>query len=745
MKYQITFRCLHNSQEEKYRLIETRILTDKQLYPILKRSEVLLQAMPSMKSAGQTSSTNPLFESLQDMLGSKDFLQNLNLLAGADVIEVSIPYEKEKVGYSARAFPWENFFHEIARSENNHRLTVVRHLNRGPAEKANVNSNSRFLGMDCRPGMFERMYDFKREIDFVFDGISNDVFGVNDNRLLENPNRIQLLNRIKQINPEIIHISAIDLDFGSTIIGDRESSAELSTKTDGVFLAGQDSDEMDSLDAGSLAEIINSGRPKPAIVSIATCNSARRLSALTVAGGAQVSIGVHGNLDDTFSSDLFPAFYRHLNNFDWDLLPAFVETLRQFSTQISMSKGTPVLWSAVPLVHEINKKKWVRQSKIEETRRTKEILSADEIDVEFKIKENLNYSAMHNGQSPFESFTIKKKRSGPTEAFDITVELVVGSETAFWRQRIDIDQDRSALDVDKEFVINFPLSAVALRSVQEVTQTSVFITVHYGGNNLWRKTASTRLVPVDQWKDTDEERKWLPSFVWPRDKKVAVIINSAERYLKVLGDDNSLTFDGYQSVGTYKDAVDVQVQAIWNALVYDHKISYVNPPPTYEKFSQRLRSPTTIITEGRGTCLDLSLLFCACLEYVGINPVMVLISGHAFPGWWNTYEGGGNFLKEFSEFVADRDLSRSSEETISDAAIYGREAFPVILSNINKGALSVIETTRICEGAGFWNSVNEGSSHLVYPEILDAMIDIYTARSMKNAITPLPILEGIYD
>ena len=223
---------------------------------------------------------------------------------------------------------------------------------------------------------------------------------------------MEFSNRIKRDNPEIVHISAIDFGFGATIFREIEGHDDLPTRADGIFIAGQDGDEMYSLDAAALAKIINSGTPKPSIVSIATCNSARRMSALTVALGTQVSIGVYGNLDDTFSSDLFSALYRHLNNFDWDLLPAFIETLQQFSAQISMSKGTPVLWSAVPLVHEVSKKKWVRKSKVEENREPKAVLTADEIDVEFEIKENLNYSAMHNGRSPFESFTIKRTEGG---------------------------------------------------------------------------------------------------------------------------------------------------------------------------------------------------------------------------------------------------------------------------------------------------------------------------------------------
>lgn len=35
-----------------------------------------------------------------------------------------------------------------------------------------------------------------------------------------------------------------------------------------------------------------------------------------------------------------------------------------------------------------------------------------------------------------------------------------------------------------------------------------------------------------------------------------------------------------------------------------------------------------------GTCMDMTLLYCACLEAMGLNPIMVLIHGHIFAGVW---------------------------------------------------------------------------------------------------------------
>jgi hypothetical protein len=64
-----------------------------------------------------------------------------------------------------------------------------------------------------------------------------------------------------------------------------------------------------------------------------------------------------------------------------------------------------------------------------------------------------------------------------------------------------------------------------------------------------------------------------------------------------------------------------------------------NPSITYDRekylhrgeYCQNVRTPRQILeTEGRGTCLDLALLFCGyCLEF-GLLPLLVMVEGHAF-------------------------------------------------------------------------------------------------------------------
>ena len=209
---------------------------------------------------------------------------------------------------------------------------------------------------------------------------------------------------------------------------------------------------------------------------------------------------------------------------------------------------------------------------------------------------------------------------------------------------------------------------------------------------------------------------------------VARIVDFAQRYLMVLLDDSTAGFDGYQSVEPLAlgaspnmeartEPVDVQVQAIWSALLYDLPLSYVNPPPTYTQSSQRLRTPTDVVNGKRGTCIDLTLLLTACLEYIEIFPVIFLLSGHAFPGFWRDRDS-------HLSFVGVLGAERAEAPTASISALGGgaegqskrwlmpRDCYTEILQFVHSGQLVPLETIWLTRRASFWSAIEEGTMNL---------------------------------
>jgi hypothetical protein len=228
-------------------------------------------------------------------------------------------------------------------------------------------------------------------------------------------------------------------------------------------------------------------------------------------------------------------------------------------------------------------------------------------------------------------------------------------------------------------------------------------------------------------------------------------VDAAQNYVMALRDNSAAGFDGYQCINPADEesvkGVDEQVQAIWSALIYNHNLSYINPPPTYNLSAQRLRTPTEIIEGRRGTCIDLALLFAACLEYVDIYPVIFLLRNHALPGFWRRSEFQDDFRKvaeRFQKTPAPSGAEPSQLSTVQEWPWYhSKNAYEEIMEEIDLGnqRLFPIETVGLTQRAGFKDSILSAIDKLKnkngIPEFeFEGMIDITQARS--NSITPIP-------
>ncbi len=63
-------------------------------------------------------------------------------------------------------------------------------------------------------------------------------------------------------------------------------------------------------------------------------------------------------------------------------------------------------------------------------------------------------------------------------------------------------------------------------------------------------------------------------------------------------------------------------------------LGYIGVPASFEATGQKVRLPDMILHDRLANCLDITLLAAACLEQMGLHPLLVLIKGHAFPGVW---------------------------------------------------------------------------------------------------------------
>ncbi len=230
------------------------------------------------------------------------------------------------------------------------------------------------------------------------------------------------------------------------------------------------------------------------------------------------------------------------------------------------------------------------------------------------------------------------------------------------------------------------------------------------------------ILPANFWKagDTDALSAYhaMASFVQPNHPAIRTILDVAVEKMSQGSAKGALT--GYQQ----PSAVDAIVQAIFSA-IQDRKITYSDPPASWSGGpGQKIRTAQEILEEGVGTCLDTTMLFAACLEQAGLAPVIFLIPGHAFVGYWS------------GEFAA-----RYEGEVPRMATILPIDARA---NEIDLGLIRLVETTALTKDASFADAEVEAKLRLEAKDAYGANrsrsvgIDVLSCRRSDRPIHPLP-------
>jgi hypothetical protein len=407
------------------------------------------------------------------------------------------------------------------------------------------------------------------------------------------------------------------------------------------------------------------------------------------------------------------------------------------------------------------------------------ILPSREVWVEAEVHDVVNYVDLHNNGSLFESFRLRKGIDGTVDGVEVEVVLYVGHHSFPYRATLSLTEPVTEIRDS----IRIPLTSDLLRSAHENVQSVVYFRVRRDHVILREETKRVILASVDEWMDTDEQTRWLPSFVLPRDPAVDEIRRRALPALRFGDDSRGGGFLGYQAVDKGRDqpykGVDNQAMAIWSSLSFDYDLSYVNPPPTYVKHAQRLRTPTDVIRTQSGTCIDLALLYAACLEAIGIYPFIVMYVGHANVGYWRSQEFHEAFQtlqpstgKAAGMVVVDQPPAsvvaapaarrpanlleappasrapwahqggRSGPDVQADPweiQRHQRDGDPnlnEVRSRLDRQDLVILDATRLTFREGFRDAADRGRDSFDVHEFR-SLVDIRIAR--KSQVTPLPI------
>ena len=253
-------------------------------------------------------------------------------------------------------------------------------------------------------------------------------------------------------------------------------------------------------------------------------------------------------------------------------------------------------------------------------------MSATPIRVDLSVTPYLNLPLWNNQVPPLRQLTLENENENPLSGLSVTVECSPPAFTPFTQGNIEID----ALGRREIVINNLQLDYELLSRLVEGAPATVKATVtDLNGKELSKAEQPVRLLPPSHWGGMLAVPEMLAAHVFPNDPAVAKLLRKASELLSQRKDGDIL--DGYQSGSARKAGT--QAIAIYTAILRE-EIHYVNPPSSFESQGQKVRTPSAILSEGLGTCLDLVALGAAVLEQAGLHPMMVVIKGHAYLACW---------------------------------------------------------------------------------------------------------------
>ncbi len=690
----------------------------------------------------------------------------LTALSQATVLEVRVPYLQEDVGWEGRVFPWEYVLSAALREPGSagHSVVVIRHLDclQNPGFFGPTGPPSSAVFVESSPGQVAPYYSFDAERVLVREALQISNW-------IEWP--VLHLASLEEFrgttHPGVIHVAGVDVHQAAQLGLVKEGRCS----EDGIVIPRLDG-QLDWVKGPDLARMLVGGGPPPLLVAFNLFHSGARLASLAVAEGAGAAIGFQDEIDDTAAEHFFESFYRQWRSEGWtpDLIGPFLAAAKAVRETGKAAIGTGmVLWSRTSLLRFRLPSVAARPEappepvlppppvEVQPAAQPSVLVLPDDpqeldklISVLATPVESLNYALLQNRRSLFQTFRIGVAGTGLVSEIGVLVELQVGDgSTARFHQRMHL---RGPGTADLKDSVRLPLTFGLRAAFRESVTTTMKVLVEWCDvtrgitRTLYDQTEHVSLIPLNEWQDTDPHTQLLPAFVLPRDPAVEEILRDAQRNLIALTDSVERGFDGYQQARSSPERVDRQVQAIWAALSFDRNIAYVNPPPSYTRGSQRLRSPSDVLCGHRGTCIDLALLVCACLELIDLYPVIFLLKGHAFPGSWRTLEAHQDF--KTSRELAQQSRSQKDPGTpgmgrVLEPWYFAEELdYEQVVKAVATGGLVPMETIWLTRRRGFGEAIDQGRRNLAMKTPFEALVDVRLARTAKNAVTPLPLMRG---
>ncbi|HTK67703.1 MAG TPA: DUF4011 domain-containing protein [Pseudonocardia sp.] len=239
----------------------------------------------------------------------------------------------------------------------------------------------------------------------------------------------------------------------------------------------------------------------------------------------------------------------------------------------------------------------------------------------------LSYAMAHN-----EIPVISRLEVGPPErdlrGAVLVLEVADASGSVGRSQSITFDAEAGQPTVFTDLTLR--LDPAQMLQVEEQRPATVHARVEVEGVVRAEQATDVRLLAAHQWlrQPPTLAMEMLAAHVMPNHPAVAHLLREAADRLQASTGSPSL--EGYQSGPERVDAI---VEAIYLAM-QARDIGYAEPPASWGDVGQKVRTPGEVLDERVGTCLDTVVVMAAALEQSGIRPLLWVVEGHAFLGYW---------------------------------------------------------------------------------------------------------------
>ena len=316
-----------------------------------------------------------------------------------------------------------------------------------------------------------------------------------------------------------------------------------------------------------------------------------------------------------------------------------------------------------------------------------------------------NYAMQQNHVPVVRKLSIKNDTEVAWQ--DVLITLSIEPDFASpWQHRIEAIPVGSTIELD---AVRINIRPQTLAELTERIAGSLTLKITSGETCLFEAEYPLDILAYDQWNGIGALPEMLAAFITPNHPEIPKIIRRASVILE--GWTGNPSFDEYQSRNP--DRLRKQMAAIYEAIA-EHQILYCSVPASFEDHGQRVRLADAIFSQKMGNCLDMSLLYAACMEAVGIHPLIIITKGHAFTGAWLIDESFADPVSDDPSLLTKRNASGINEIALVEATC------------MNSG-----------KAASFDDAVRAASQHLIDLSEFGLFVDVKRARFSR--IRPLPL------